>query len=267
MTQSLEGKAALVTGATSGIGAATARLFCERGAHVMLAGRNAEQGEQLARELGDRASFTRTDVTSEQDIESAIAATVEQFGSLDVLFSNAGAPTPGGVDTFTAEQFESAVNLLLRSVLFGIKHAAPIMKRQGSGSIINNSSVAAHRSHMGGYLYSVAKAAVSHATRMAGIELAAHGIRVNAISPGGIATPIFYGGSGAATNLTDAHREAKNAKLLSNLAKATPLRRAGLPENIAEAAAFLASDAASFVNCHDLVVDAGMIAGGRTNFE
>jgi NAD(P)-dependent dehydrogenase (short-subunit alcohol dehydrogenase family) len=152
-------------------------------------------------------------------------------------------------------------------VLFGIRHAAPIMKAQGRGAIINNSSVAALRGHMGGYLYSIAKAGVTRATQLAGMALGPHGVTVNCISPGAIATPIFYGGSRAADQLTPQHAEARLAKLTRNLAKATPLGRSGLPRDIAQAALVLASDEGAYVNCHDLVVDGGMTAGGRTSFE
>jgi NAD(P)-dependent dehydrogenase (short-subunit alcohol dehydrogenase family) len=141
------------------------------------------------------------------------------------------------------------------------------MKAQGWGAIINNSSVAAFRTHMGGYLYSVAKAGVTQATKMAGMELGRYGISVNCISPGGIATPIFFGGSARAAAMEDEKRDATMAKLAGNLAKATPIQKAGLPKDIAAAALFLASDEGHYVNCHDLVVDAGMTAGGRTNYE
>ncbi len=186
---------------------------------------------------------------------------------MDVLFNNAGGGTKGGPDTFTADDLDHALKLLLGSVLFGIKYAAPIMKAQGWGAIINNSSVAALRTHMGGYLYSIAKAGVTQATKLAGMELGRFGISVNCISPGGIATPIFFGGSERAAQMDPSKRDATMAKLTENLAKATPLQRSGLPRDIAAAALYLASDEGHFVNCHDLVVDAGMTAGGRTNFE
>ena len=134
------------------------------------------------------------------------------------------------------------------------------MKPANRGSIINNASIAAHRSGQGGYLYSGAKAAVAHLTRLAGLELGAFNIRVNAISPGAIATPIFWGGSGRAQQLSDDENAQKMAKLQSNLARATPIPRSGLADDIANAALFLASDESSYINCHDLVVDAGRIA-------
>ncbi len=256
----LQGKVAIITGGTSGIGEATARKFVAEGASVVIAGRNADKGEQLARELGAQAMFHRTDVTREADIAALVDATVARFGRLDCLFNNAGGPDRGTLETATEEDFDYTMRLLAGSVVFGIKHAARVMKAQGGGSIINNSSIAAHRTGQGGYLYSAAKAAVSHITRLAGLQLGPHGIRVNAISPGAIATPIFWGGSARASTLSEEENQQKLAKLERNLARATPTPRAGLADDIANAALFLASDEASFINCHDLVVDGGRIA-------
>jgi len=267
MAGRLEGKAALITGGTSGIGEATVELFVAEGCQVMIAGRNGEKGEAMVKALGANARFVACDVTREADIEAAVAATAKTFGRLDCLFNNAGGPTRGEADSATAEDFRYAMDLLLGSVVFGIRYAAPIMKAQGRGAIINNSSVAALRGHMGGYLYSIAKAGVKRATEMAGLQLGQYGITVNCISPGAIATPIFFGGSQAAASLEREHADAKLAKLTKNLAKATPLQRSGLPHDIATAALFLASDEGAYINCHDLVVDGGMISGGRTNFE
>jgi NAD(P)-dependent dehydrogenase (short-subunit alcohol dehydrogenase family) len=148
---------------------------------------------------------------------------------------------------------------LLSSVIFGIKHAVPHMEARGGGSIINCSSIAGIRYNQGNILYSVLKAAVTHYTRLAAVELGPKQIRVNAISPGAIATPIFWGGSARANTLAADDNARKLEKLKANLARATPLPRAGLADDIAEAALYLASDAGSYVNGHDLVVD-----GGRT---
>ncbi|MDP1632717.1 MAG: SDR family oxidoreductase [Caulobacter sp.] len=262
----LSGRVAVITGGTSGIGEGTVALFIEEGAKVVFTGRNAAVGEALADRLGANARFVQGDVRREGDISRVIEAAVTEFGALDVLFNNAGGPTRGELETFTGRDFEDAMNLLLGSVLYGMKHAAPIMKRQGRGAIINTTSVGALRTDMGTYLYSIAKAAVTHATRLAGMELGQHGITVNSISPGGIVTPLFFGGSGANAGLEPAHREAKLEKLAQNLAGITPLHRAGAPRDIAAAAVFLASDDGAFINCHDLVVDGGMVAGGRTSY-
>jgi NAD(P)-dependent dehydrogenase (short-subunit alcohol dehydrogenase family) len=255
----LDGKVAVITGATSGIGAATARRFIAEGASVVIAGRSAERGNALALELGNLAVFHRADVMHESEIAAVIDAAVSRFGRLDCLFNNAGAATPGGIESITEEQFDYGMRLLVGSVLFGIKHAARVMKSDG-GSLINNSSIAAHRHGQGGTLYSAAKAAVSHITRIAGAKLGPQGIRVNSISPGAIATPIFWGGSAKAESMSAEDNARKLTKLQGNLARATPLPRSGVGEDIAYAAVFLASDEGSFVNSHDLVVDGGRIA-------
>ena len=263
MSGRLAGKVALITGGTSGIGEATVELFVAEGAKVLFSGRSSDKGEAMAEQLGEAASFHRADVMHEDQIEASIVAAKSRFGRLDVLFNNAGGPTHGGLEDVTVEDFDHAMHLLLGSVVFGIKHAAPIMKEQGEGAIINNSSVAALRTHMGGYLYSAAKAAVTQLTRVAGIALAEHGVTVNSISPGGIATPIFYGGSQVSRELDPEHDAGKMKKLQKNLASFTPLKRTGLPQDIAHAALYLASDEGRFVTCHDLVVDAGMTARGQ----
>lgn len=260
MAGRLDGKVAIITGATSGIGEATARRFAAEGAKLVLAGRTADKGEALAGELGNGAIFHVTDVMREDDIAALVDKAVEQFGRLDCMFNNAGAGERSSVESVTEEQFATVMRLLTGSVVFGMKHAARVMKAQNSGCIINNSSIAAHRINQGGYLYSGAKAAVSHLTRLAGVELGAHGIRVNAISPGAIATPIFWGGSQRAQTLSEEENQQKLSKLQRNLANATPLPRSGLADDIATAAVFLASDEGSFVNCHDLVVDGGRIS-------
>jgi NAD(P)-dependent dehydrogenase (short-subunit alcohol dehydrogenase family) len=258
MSDRLEGKVALITGGTSGIGEATAELFVAEGARVVITGRSEEKGRGIADRLGDNCSYVLGDVMREEDIKAAIDFTVEQFGGLDVLFNNAGGPTGGDLENISPEAIHYGIDLLFSSVVLGIKHAIPVMKEKG-GAIINNSSVAAIRAGQGEYLYSAVKAAVTHYTKLAGSELGEYGIRVNCISPGAIATPIFWGGSARANTLSDEDNERKMAKLQRNLAKATPLPRAGLAHDIATAALYLASDEGSFVNSHDLVVD-----GGRT---
>ena len=256
----MDRQVAVITGGTSGIGEATAELFVREGAAVVIAGRAERKGTEIVRRLGASASFQRADVTIPSDIEALIAFAVARHGRIDCLFNNAGAPSRGDVETVTEEDFDRCFKLLVGSVVFGIKYAAPIMKRQGSGCIINNSSVAAHRLNQGGTLYTAAKAAVSHYTRVAGMALGPYGVRVNSISPGAIATPIFWGGSERERTLDPTENARKMDKLKANLAIATPLPRAGLPEDVARAALFLASAEGSFVNCHDLVVDGGRIA-------
>ena len=255
----LQGKVAVITGGTSGIGEATAELFVAQGAQVVLTGRSEEKGQLLASRLGQSAIYVAADVTKEEDIKLAIDQAIERFGRLDVLFNNAGGPTVGNLDDITRENINYGVDLLLTSTILGIRYAIEPMKIAGGGSIINNSSIAGIRYRQGNGLYSALKAAVTHYSRLAGVELGPYGIRVNAISPGAIATPIFWGGSGRANTLSDEDNARKMEKLKGNLAKATPIPRSGIAEDIANAALFLASDAGSYINSHDLVVD-----GGRT---
>lgn len=259
MTNRLNGKVALITGGTSGIGAETARLFASEGAKVLIVGRSEEKGQALAEDLGENVIYEMADITKEEDIKNSVKATLKHFNQLDILFNNAGGPVGAGIENVTQKDIDYGVHLLLASVILGIKYAIEPMKAIGGGSIINNSSIAALRYRQGDPLYAALKAGVTHYTRMAGVELGPHNIRVNSISPGAIATPIFYGGSQRANDLTKEENERKMEKLRGNLAKAVPLKRSGLPVDIAEAALYLASNAGSFVTCQDIIVD-----GGRT---
>ncbi len=256
----LAGKVALITGGTSGIGEATAELFVAEGAKVVLTGRSEEKGGALAERLGENALYHRADVTKEEDIAASVERTVSEFGGLHVLFNNAGGPCGAAIDEITSADVDYGVRLLLSSVILGIRYAVEPMKASGGGSIINNSSIAGLRYRQGSLLYSAIKAAVTHYTKLAGVELGPHGIRVNAISPGAIATPIFWGGSARANTLSDEDNARKMEKLQANLAKATPIPASGLARDIAEGALYLASEAGRYVNSHDLVID-----GGRTS--
>jgi len=259
MTKRLDNKVALITGGTSGIGAETARLFIQEGAKVVISGRSEKKGQILSEELGENSQYLLSDVTKEEDIENSIKETVNQFGKLDILFNNAGGPVGAGIEKVTQKDIDYGVHLLLASVILGTKYAIEPMRQNGGGCIINNSSIAGIRYRQGDPLYAALKAGVTHYTRMSGVELGPDNIRVNSISPGAIATPIFWGGSQRANTLSAEENDKKLEKLKGNLAKAVPLNRSGLAVDIAEAALYLASDAGSFVSCQDIVVD-----GGRT---
>jgi NAD(P)-dependent dehydrogenase (short-subunit alcohol dehydrogenase family) len=223
----LAGKIAIITGATSGIGRRTAELFVEEGARVVTCGRRAELGRSLEEQLGrENCLFVEADVTSEPDVQKVIEACAAKWGRIDCLFNNAGGPAPaGGIETIPVEGFDAAMATLVRSVVLGMKHAAPIMMRQQSGSIINNGSVAGLRAGFSSSLvYGTAKAAVIHLTRTVAMQLGEQNIRVNSISPGGIATGIFAKALGVATN-PDQMAE----KVKGGLAKMQPIPRAGLP--------------------------------------
>jgi NAD(P)-dependent dehydrogenase (short-subunit alcohol dehydrogenase family) len=258
MSGRLEGKVAVITGATSGIGRATAKRFHEEGARLVVSGRDRAKGEALVAELGANAVFHAADVTSEEAVAGVVAAAVARFGRIDVLFNNAGGDTASGqIEEIEASAYRYDMDLCVGSVLFGMKHAIPHMRRQLSGSIINNASIAGHRHGYGPHVYNAAKAAVAHLTRSVAMEVAEHNIRVNAISPGVIVTPIFL----APRHRDPAKLERKLAVVEQHFAGSQALPFAGLPIEIANAALFLASDESRFVTAHDLVVDGGKIAG------
>lgn len=255
----LAGKVAIITGGTSGIGRAAVRLFVAEGARVVIADIQDDKGKHLAEELGASAAYVHADVSREADIKTALDHALQKFGRLDCLYNNAGFAGVGGpIEATPVDGFDAVMGVLLRGVFLGMKHAAPIMKRQGTGSIISTASVAGLRAGHGPHVYSAAKAAVIQLTRSVAMELGESGVRVNCICPGGIATPIF----GKAFGLSDAAAENSVATMQAILAKIQPIQRAGLPEDIAKAALWLASDDSSFVNGHALVVDGGL-TGGR----
>ena len=256
----LDGKIAIVTGATSGIGRRTVEVFVREGAKVVATGRREALGRSLEAALGrDNCLFVKTDATREADVEAMFAACLGEWGRVDCLFNNAGGPAPvGGIETIPVDGFDAAMATLVRSVMLGMKHAAPIMMKQGSGSIINNGSVAARRAgYSTSIVYGAAKAAVNHLTVCAAMQLGEKSVRCNSISPGGIATGIFAKALGLPPDKADGFAEAMKA----GMAKNQPIPRAGSVDDIANAAVFLASDDSTFINGHDLVVDGGLVGG------
>lgn len=254
----LTGKVALITGAASGIGEATVRLFVGEGASVMLADIQDDRGRHLAGDLGPRVGYVHADVSLESDVKAAVDETRMRFGRLDCVFNNAGYAGVGGrIDEISLEGFDETIGVLLRGVFLGIKHAARVMKAQGSGSIISTASVAGLRAGFGPHVYSAAKAAVIHLTHSVAMELGESGVRVNCICPGGIATPIF----GKSVGLSQERAEEVIPLMKGVLESMQPIKRPGLPEDIARAALWLASDESGFVNGHALVVDGGLIGG------
>ncbi len=258
MAGQLEGKVAVVTGAASGIGAAAARLFIAEGAKVVLADIQDERGASMVEELGPNATFQHTDVTDEQQIGAAVNHAVEKFGRLDVMFNNAGRGHPETlIEDLTPAMFHDVIDLLLGGVAFGMKHAVPVMKRQKSGSIINTASVAGLGVGYGGTLYSAAKAAVIHLTRVIANEVGEENIRVNAIAPGAIPTAIF----GRVGGMTQEQAEGLIPMLQMGFTKAQPIPRSGDANDVANAALWLASDASSFVTGICVPVEGGMTTG------
>ena len=186
---------------------------------------------------------------------------MKKFGHIDCLFNNAGIPGKAiSVENLESDQINSELAVLINGVLYGMKHVAPIMKRQGGGSIINTGSIAGQRAgYAPSLVYSLAKAAVIHASKCAAMELAEHKIRVNSLSPGAIVTGIF----GKALGLDDEKADADGATddLFERFTGAQPYPRAGITDDIAQAALFLASDNSEFITGTDILVDGGMIAG------
>lgn len=258
----LVGKVAVITGSTSGIGARTAEVFVNEGASVVIAGRRQERGERLARALGDAASFICTDVTVEAEVERMVAHAVDRFGRLDCLINNAGRSSQYAAFTeVDLEQFDAVIAVHLRAVLAGIKYAARVMAAQGSGSIINVTSVNGTRAGLGGHYYSAAKAGAIHLTRCAAVELGEKGIRVNSLSPGMTATGAFGKYIGMKPDDADAHPEIAETAIGAVVPRYQPLQRVIHTDDIAQAALFLASDASRMITGQDLVVDGGTTSG------
>ena len=250
----LDGKVAAITGGASGIGAGTVRRFLEEGAQVLIADLDGDKGAAVAAELGAGTAFLRTDVSKEEDVAAMIAETVDRFGRIDVLYNNAGfGGALGPIESTSVADYDLTMDVLLKSVFLGMKHVAPVMKAQGSGSIISTASVAGLRVGYAPHLYSVAKCAVIHLTKTVALELGEHGVRVNAICPGFIATPLAAGRPDA--------DESQIEQLRATGASSQVLGRVGEPLDIANMALFLASDDAEWITGREFVVDGGFEAG------
>jgi NAD(P)-dependent dehydrogenase (short-subunit alcohol dehydrogenase family) len=247
----LKDKTALVTGAASGIGRASALLFAAEGAAVVALDRAPEVAATVAaiHAAGGRAIALIKDSAAEEDVAAAVATAVSEFGGLDICYANAG--ISGGLVPFfeeTAKRFSEVLNVNLIGTFLAVKHAASVMVKQRRGSIICTASVAGLRSGAGGMPYSASKAGVISLVQTAANQLAGSGVRVNAICPGlietGMTRPIF--------------EQARARGSERKIGQLNPLRRAGAPEEIAQMALFLASDAASYVNGQAIAVDGGL---------
>lgn len=257
MSRRLEGKVAVITGAASGIGAGTARMFIAHGAKVIVADMQRDAGMALVDELGDQARFAMCNVTNESEVAAAVDLAVSEFGQLDVMFNNAGiVGAVGRISEMSVEAWDNTVAILLRGVFLGVKHAARIMLPQNSGVIINTSSTAGILGGLGPHAYTAAKHGVIGLTKSVANELAPNGIRVNAIAPGNTVTAMTA--SVTTGNPNDV------ATTTERIASMSPLGYAGVPDDIAAAALYLASDDSRYVTGHTLVVDAGQTTAGMT---
>lgn len=257
------GKSVVITGAASGIGRATTLLFAREGATVFAADLNLAGAEEVARE-GDNIIPVACDVCDVAQIKALMDHAAGTCGGIDVVFNNAGA---GGaresIDEIDADGWDRTMDLLLRSVAMGIRYAVPHMKQRPGAAIVNTSSVAAVGPGYSPTAYAVAKAGVLHLTKCAATDLAQHGIRVNAVQPGFINTNIFT----ASMEMPEELVTTAKAMIAQMSSQAQPVARGGQPDDIANAVAFLCSDAAGFMTGTSLIVDGGITVGPRHSWD
>ncbi len=261
MTMELEGKVAIVTGGSSGIGFGTAERLVAEGAKVVIGDVDGERAQAAAEALGPDAGFQRTDVAQPDQVAALVDATVERHGRLDVIFNNAGisgARTPSLLDDDFAD-FHTVLGVNLLGVMAGTAHAARAMARTGGGSVINNASIGGVQPTPGQWAYNSSKAAVIHFTRSSAIQLGGHGIRVNAIAPGNIETEIL--GNTVGAGLAEDEKAALMDKVRAFLLARQPLQLQGEPSDIAETVLFLATDRSRYITGTVIPVDGGQLAG------
>jgi xanthoxin dehydrogenase len=256
MAGRLENKVVAITGAASGFGEAAAIRFVAEGAKVVLGDIQEEAGQKVAASLGDAAVFVKCNVTLEDDVANLVDTAVAHFGRLDVMYNNAGIVGAAGpiADTVT-DEWKFTIDILLNGVYYGCKHAARVMIPQGSGSIVSMSSTAGLMGGLGPHAYATAKHAVIGLTKNVACELAQYGIRANAISPAGMATPMVAALQGDPTDIEGTKK---------SLAAASPLKgRAGVADDVVNAALWLASDESGYTTGHTLTTDAGITIGSN----
>ncbi len=240
-------KVVLITGATSGIGRATALEFAKRGAKLVLGSRNEQAASELLTELGgENVVFKKTDVRVEADNQALVDLALEKFGRLDVAVNNAGQEASGRIEAFDEETYTKVFDTNVKGMFFAMKAQIAAMRRSGGGSIVNISSTAGSRGNPGMSVYAASKHAVEGLSKSAALELAGENIRVNVVAPGPTHTPMLM-------RVTDGHPE--------KMVQRVPLGRGGTPEELARAIVWVSSDEASFVNGIVLPVNGGISAG------
>ena len=247
-SREFDGKVALVTGGSSGIGKATALAFARAGANVVIASRRVTEGEQTVHEIcerGGNAIFVKTDVSKASEVEGLMNQTIELYGRLDYACNNAGTFVMGRLFELSEEEWDRTINANLKGIWLSLKYQIPIMLQQKGGVIVNMASMSAIIGNPGVSIYSASKGGVVALTQSAAIEYAASGIRINAISPGVINTPML---------------DDIPTPLLEDIQSKLPTGRLGKPEEIADAVVWLCSDKASFVTGHNMVIDGGYTA-------
>lgn len=251
----LAGKVALVTGGASGIGAGTVRAFHAEGASVVVADVQDQAGARLVTELGARVAFTHTDVTDEESIRGAVDVAVERFGRLDIMFNNAGIiGAVGPIDRTRTEDADLTIAVNLRGVLLGMKHAARVMKPQGSGVIISTSSPAGVMGGVGAHVYSAVKAGIIGLSNSVAAELRPFGVRANVVVPGAVVSQMTADlVAGGAEDLSGAEAALDRSRYMGR-----PLQ----PADVAAGVVYLASDEAALVTGIVLPIDAGMTGAG-----
>jgi NAD(P)-dependent dehydrogenase (short-subunit alcohol dehydrogenase family) len=249
----LKGRVSLITGGTEGMGYATAELFLREGAKVVITGRSAEKGRKaLAKleELGE-AAFVRGDVSKAKDAQRMVEGAVRRFGRIDILFNNAGVYVEKLAEDTSEDEWDRVLDINLKGTFLVSKYAIPYMKRQRSGSIINNSSDAGLVGNRSCPAYCASKGAVTIMTKAMALDYAKYNIRVNCVNPGTIDTPMLA---------CEAKASGDQKAYLKRMDEELPIGRVGRPEEVAQAVLFLASDAASFVTGAALSVDGGLTA-------